>query len=158
MTFPNPSNTSPPWLARAGDSFLTLGLLAELTPEEGSRVCNLPLIGGLGGVPVEPQWGVMNSNAFLMALSVVHALTTPGPTGVIPLESCFTQTYRDLVQATTLLDDGTEVTPWQTAMANWLAANFIYPADPQEPLSLPLAALEHALGQYIRTTWPDASP
>jgi hypothetical protein len=43
-------------------------------------------------------------------------------------------------------------------MANWLAANFIYPAHPQEPLSLPLAALEHALGQYIRTTWPDAGP
>ena len=38
------------------------------------------------------------------------------------------------------------------------SANFIYPAHPQEPLSLPLAALEHALGQYIRTTWPDTSP
>jgi hypothetical protein len=156
MTDPISSKSSSPWLIPAGGSFLTLGLVAELTPEDGSRVCNLPLIGGLGGLPVEPQWGVMNANGFLMALSVVHALTTPGPTGAIALQSCFTRAYCELVQATTLLDDGTEVTPWQTAMANWLAAHYIYPANPLEPLTLPMVTLQEALGQYIRTTWPDA--
>lgn len=74
------------------------------------------------------------------------------------MQSRFTRTYRDLVPATTLLDDGTEVTPWQTAMANWLAAHFIYPADPAEPLTLPLESLLESLGQFIRATWPDDRP
>lgn len=145
-------------LAAAGDaqdtdSFTTFGLLAERSPEGIS--CNVHIIGGLGGITVEPQWGTRCTSAFLLALTIVRQLTEFPTEATSPLAPHLTDHYRGLPKATHMLDDGINVSPWQTRLAQRLAEEHIYVATDPNTLSVPIEVLIASLARYVREVWPD---
>jgi hypothetical protein len=135
------------------ESFTKFGLLAERTPEGIS--CNLRIIGGLGGITVEPQWGTRCTSAYLLALTIVRHLTELPSEAEAPMAQHVTEHFKRLPRATHMLDDGTTVTPWQTRLAHRLAQEHIYSAPDPHSLSLPVDRLLEALAKYVRETWPD---
>jgi len=145
-------------LASAGadhdaESFLKYGLLAERTPEGIS--CNIRIIGGLGGVTVEPQWGARCASAFLLALTIVRQLTEFPSKAATSLAAQLTAQYKGLERATHMLDDGITVTPWQTRIAQRLAEEHIYAATDPNSLSVPIDVLVASLARYVKEAWPD---
>lgn len=144
----------PPYI-HADLTFDQVGLIAERRLD-GSKVCNLFIIGGPAGLPVPPDWGRLSVNGFLLALTLLlHVLHRPHYRKG-PLQPLLTQHYMHLPKGTQILDDGTRVTPWEGHLAKKFSARYIEGHEDPDTLTMDLPTIVQRYAELVHENWPDA--
>lgn len=128
-------------------NFETLGLLAERLAS-GRVVCNIDIVGGLGGEAVQADWGKHCGASYLLALSVILRMQ-PYIQRVIEEQIPWAQEHFGLLmQVTIAFDDGMRVTICCSRMARMLESQFIASEENPDTLTVPMERIRDALQSY----------
>lgn len=139
----------PAWAQFESESFDRLGLIAERRVD-ASTACNLPVIGGLAGCDMAPEWDRPCTGTEMLALSIVVRMTDhPDPINA-PLAQHLTPRYHQMAQFTSLLDDGTRVSAAQLVLSKHLQMALLMNDSPRETLTISLAEITEVLKEGIR--------
>lgn len=133
--------------------FETLGLLAERLPN-GRVVCNIDIVGGLGGARVEPDWGQHCAASYLLALSVILRMQSYIQTIIDEQIPWAQDHFGVLMQATITCDDGTSVFIHCSRMARMLEGQFIASEKDPDTLTVPMERIKSALESYAHEIFP----
>ncbi len=127
--------------------FETLGLLAERLAS-GRVVCNIDIVGGLGGEKVQADWGKHCGASYLLALSVILRMQ-PYIQRVIEEQMPWAQEHFGLLMEVTIAcDDGMRVTICCSRMARMLESQFISSERDPDTLTVPMERIRDALQRY----------
>ena len=133
--------------------FETLGLLAERLPN-GHVVCNIDIVGGLGGEEVQADWGRHCGASYLLALSVVLRMQSYIQAIIDEQIPWAQEHFGLLMEATITCDDGTIVNIHCSRMARMLEAQFIASENDPDTLTLPMERIRDALQSYVHEIFP----
>lgn len=143
------NHLQPPWAQLDAESFDRFGLIAERRID-GSTVCNLPVIGGLAGLPVPPEWDRPCAETEMLALSIVHRMIDHPDAINAPLARYVTPRMKDMSQFTSVLDDGTRVSAPELVLSKHLQMACMNNDVQRDSLTLPIAEITAILVDGIR--------
>lgn len=128
-------------------NFETLGLLAERLAS-GRVVCNIDIVGGLGGEKVQADWGRHCGASYLLALSVILRMQSYIQAIIDEQIPWAQEHFGLLMQATITCDDGTSVFIHCSRMARMLEDQFFVSEKDLDTLTLPMERIRDALQSY----------